>query len=66
MKAGSVRSNAQRHLDAALSFVPATKTLALTSPSELFLTPLDPVGWPKSSAEWLDTPATHCSPLDDY
>jgi hypothetical protein len=66
MKVSYVQSNAPRQLDAALSFVPAAKAPAVIAPSELFVTPIAPVSWSESSDEWLDTPAAHCSPLDDY
>jgi len=62
----SSRPDAQRHVEVALSLVPETKSKLAHLPSHPAVTPLRPVKWSEFATDWLDTPAAHCSPLDDY
>jgi len=58
--------NAQRHGEVALSLAQATNASVALAAPDLVPTTVKPVGWADVSADWLDTPADHCSPLDDY
>jgi hypothetical protein len=61
----TARPNAQRHLEVALSLAQGIKTNAAPPPVPVVL-PIKPAKRVEFTADWLDTPADHCSPLDDY
>jgi hypothetical protein len=66
VEVSSSRPDVQRHVEVALSLAPAMKTnVAAATPSPITTT-ARPLSWPDVTADWLDTPAAHCSPLDDY
>ena len=57
---------AQRHVEVALSLGPAMKMDGKLTAPECIPTAVKPVSRAETVADWLDTPADHCSPLDDY
>jgi len=62
------RASAQFHWAAVLNpglGVDTPVGLAGTGP-ERIPTAVKPVSRAETGADWLDTPAAHCSPLDDY
>jgi len=57
--------NAQSHAEVVLSLAQATDLVGASAPDRV-PTAVKPVSWAETTADWLDTPADHCSPLDDY
>jgi hypothetical protein len=62
----AIRPNAQRHGEVALSLAQGLKTNLTVPPLKATAIPSQPVNWTDLAEDWLDTPADHCSPLDDY
>jgi hypothetical protein len=62
----SPRPKVQRHPEVALSLVQVPKPIATLPLLKKTVMPLKPVNPQEFAADWLDTPAAHCWPLDDY
>jgi len=60
------RINTSRHLEIAWQLLPATQLPVSVPKSRPVMRPMTEESWSDAGVEWLDTPATHCSPLDDY
>ena len=58
--------NAQRHAEVALSVVQTSNPSVGMSALDRIPTAVKPVKRAEIVPDWLDTPAAHCSPLDDY
>ena len=58
--------SAQRHAEVALSLAQVTDLSVGVSAPDRVPTAVKPVSRAETVADWLDTPADHCSPLDDY
>jgi hypothetical protein len=65
LETSPVRPNAQHHLEVVLSIAQAVPPSVLPPPVPI-ATPISTPKWAELTADWLDTPANHCSPLDDY
>ena len=60
------RLNAQGHAEMALSLAQAMNLSVGVSAPNCVPTAVKPVSRAETVADWLDTPADHCGPLDDY
>ena len=56
----------QRHVEVALSIAQAANSSVGAKVRECIPTAVKPVSRAEAVADWLDTPAEHCWPLDDY
>jgi hypothetical protein len=62
----TTRPNAQGHVEVALSLAQGAQSNITVPTLQSVAAPIKPVNWPEFTDDWLDTPADHCSPLDDY
>jgi len=58
--------NVPGHVEVALSLARATNPSVSVSAPDRIPTAVKPVSRAETVADWLDTPAEHCWPLDDY
>jgi hypothetical protein len=60
------RANTARHIEIAWGLAPTARLPIPIPPARPVKLPVVGENRSEFSVEWLDTPATHCSPLDDY